>query len=221
MNQHLTLDTPPKQAQTEWFSERKNIRYLLWLDRVYSKISNIPGHIVELGVAKGRNSLIFGHLIHLYGDEHVRCYYGFDTFDGYTEEDLAQSPYLNANRWKDSSLQGVAMQIAKAGLQNTSYLVEGDIKKTVPSFLTESRSHRHSPGCFKAALLYIDCNAYLPAITGMEQFREYMVPGGIICIDECRQGGETKALIEFCRKYDYPFCKDESSMSIPAYTIIS
>ena len=40
------------------------------------------------------------------------------------------------------------------------------------------------PGKGKFALLYIDCNAYLPAIKSMENFLPYIVPGGFIVIDE-------------------------------------
>ena len=45
-----------------------------------------------------------------------------------------------------------------------------------------------------------------------------MSPGGVICIDEKKQGGETKALIEFCKKHDLRFMKDSTPFSIPAYT---
>jgi len=47
-----------------------------------------------------------------------------------------------------------------------------------------------------------------------------MSPGGIICIDEKKQGGETKVLLEFCNKYNLKFMKDSSSFSVPAYTMV-
>jgi len=45
-----------------------------------------------------------------------------------------------------------------------------------------------------------------------------MAPGGVICKDEKMQGGETKALTEFCRKYGLEYRKDAGPFSIPAYT---
>ena len=39
------------------------------IERTYRLIENVPGHIVEVGVARGRNAVIFGHLIRLTGDD--------------------------------------------------------------------------------------------------------------------------------------------------------
>jgi hypothetical protein len=201
------------------YLDSKEFRYILWLDRIYEKIQNVPGHIVELGVAKGRNSLIFSNLIELNGDSEVRKYYGFDTFSGYTDEDLTESPHLNSNNWKDSSYEYVNERIRIAGYADICKLIPGDLKQTLPAFI-ESGMPGFNPGHLRVALLYVDCNAYLPAITGMEVLRQYMSPDGVICIDEKLQGGESKALIDFCKKYGYKFMKDSSSFAIPAYTRI-
>ena len=80
---------------------------------------------------------------------------------------------------------------------------------------------RFQKGNFQAAMLYIDCNAYEPALHAMELFKPFMAPGGLICIDEKMQGGETKALTEFCRKYKLEYRKDDTPFSIPAYTRLS
>ena len=52
----------------------------------YLKIKNIPGHIAEIGVADGRNAILFGRLIKIHNDQSVRQYIGFDTFDGFTQK---------------------------------------------------------------------------------------------------------------------------------------
>jgi hypothetical protein len=199
------------------YLDKQEFRYILWLDRIYEKIKNVPGHIVELGVARGRNSIIFGNLIRLNGDEEVRKYYGFDTFQGYTDEDLRDSDWLSATAWKNNSFEFVRDRIESAGYKTTCKLVAGDLKATLPKFLNDGMEG-FTPGNLKVALLYVDCNAYLPAITGMNVLKKHMSPGGIICIDEKLQGGETKALIEFCEKNNLRFMKDASSFSIPAYT---
>lgn len=201
------------------YLDKKEFRYILWLDRIYEKIQNVPGHIVELGVAKGRNSLIFSNLIELNGDSEVRKYYGFDTFSGYTADDLKESPHLNSNDWKNSTYDYVAERINAAGYTDICKLIPGDLKQTLPVFIKQGMPG-FNPNHLRVALLYVDCNAYLPAITGMETLREYMSPGAVICIDEKLQGGESKALIDFCNKYGYKFMKDNSPFSIPAYTRI-
>ena len=62
-----------------------------------------------------------------------------------------------------------------------------------------------------------DCNAFLPARFSMDFFKQYMTPGGVICIDEKLQGGETEALIGFCKDNGLEFRKDAGPFAMPAY----
>lgn len=195
------------------YLDKGEFRYILWLDRIYQKIATVPGHIIEAGVYRGRNAIIFGHLITLNGDDAIRKYYGFDTFFGYTPEDLAQSPHLNASAWKGSSLEFVTQRLQQAGLSNLCHVFQGDVKDALPQFF-----EKHPD--FRAALLYVDCNAYVAARETMEICKPFMSPGGVVCIDEKRQGGETRALIEFCQAHHLRFIKDPTPFSVPAYTII-
>jgi len=48
----------------------------------------------------------------------------------------------------------------------------------------------------------------------------FMSSGDIICINEKRQRGEIKVLIQFCEENGLQFRKDNSPFSIPAYTKI-
>ncbi len=196
------------------YLEKSEFKYILWLYNTYRKIGRIPGHIVELGVAYGRNAILFNHLIAMHNETDLRKYFGFDTFDGYNSKSLAQDPNLSSESWKNISVSDVERRINKSTDHNNYSLIQGDILKTVPNFL------KMNPN-FRCALLYVDCNAYEPALQGMEFMKDFMSPGGVICIDEKKQGGETKALIEFCKRYNFIFQKDDSPISIPAYTIIS
>ena len=87
---------PAKEIKDE------DLEYLLWISNLYLQVVNIPGHIAEVGVANGRNTILFARLIQMYGDSSVRQYLGFDTFDGFTENDLERDEHLvkNNNRWK-------------------------------------------------------------------------------------------------------------------------
>ena len=202
-----------KYIENQKYLEYPEFRYILWLDRIYQKIVKVPGHIVELGVAYGRNSIIFSNLIKMNGDDMVRKYYGFDTFKGYTEESLSIDKHLGKENWKDNSKDYVWDKLVRLGHRDICELIEGDIVAKVPEFL-ENRPN------FRIALLYVDCNAYLPAIKGMDFFKEYMMPGGVICTDEKYPSAETKALLEFCKKNNLELIKDNSAYSIPAYTIV-
>lgn len=201
------------------YLDREEFKYILWLDRIYQKIISVPGNIVEVGVARGRNAIIFGHLIKMQGEDSVRNYYGIDTFNGYTSEDLAGSPYLSDDEWKQTTCEFVVERIRKAGLSDVSHVYEGSAKEVAPEFV-KKRNTKFSPNGLNIALLYIDCNAYECSKWTMDFFKEYMSPGGVVCIDEKLQGGETKALKEFCRENGFAFVRDSGPFGVPAYTCI-
>ena len=200
------------------YLEKEEFKYILWIDRVYSLIRNTPGHIVEIGVSRGRNSILFGHLIKMHGESNIRRYYGFDTFEGYTKSDLQDNSHLSENAFKETSLEFVNSRLQKTNLSDICSVIKGDIRDTGPEFLKNSSSDRFQKGHFQTAMLYMDCNAYEPALEAMELFKPFLAPGGVICIDEKMQGGETKALTEFCMKYGLDYRKDAGPFSIPAYT---
>jgi len=204
---------PLGRFEREVYLEEGEFQYILWIDRVYQKIARVPGHIVEFGVAYGRNAVLFGRMINMAGESKTRRYFGFDTFSGYTDGTLGSNPQLSAKSWMDCDKEAVDQRLVRAGVAQQTQLIEGDLVKTVPQFLSETPN-------FRCALLYVDCNAYEPALEGMQMMRPYMSPGGVVCIDEKLQGGETKALIEFCAKNNLEFVRDPGPFSVPAYTRI-
>ena len=135
------------------YLEKSEFRYVLWLDRIYQKIISVPGHIVELGVAYGRNAVIFSHLIQMNGEDPLRNYHGFDTFNGYNQESLLNNKNLSSTAWINNSRQQVEGRLKRAGVFKSCRLYEGDIVDTLPNFLSSNPD-------FRAALLYVDCNAY-------------------------------------------------------------
>lgn len=178
-----------------------DLEYLLWISNIYLKIKNTPGHIAEIGVADGRNTILFGRLIKLYGDKLVRQYLGFDTFNGFTDRDLVRDTHLDKINWKNNSRERVLKRCFDNDIEDLVEIFEGDASKIVPHVLKNHIGKKFSKGNAKFALLYIDCNAYIPAMDSMEFFLPYMIPGGFIVIDEKNQGGETEAIIEFAKKH--------------------
>ena len=192
---------------------------VLWLDRSDSRISSIPGNIVEIGVARGRNSIIFGRLMQLHGETAIRNYYGFDTFEGYAARDLADDKHLRTESFTGISYHEVRQRLAEAGLSRTCHLIKGDIRETAPKF-AEKEGPNFQPGHLKVALLYIDCNAYDPALFSMRFFYQFMADGGIICIDEKMQGSETRALDAFCAERGQAATRDPGPFGLPAYMVV-
>ena len=167
----------------------------LQLKTLIDKIREVPGDIVELGVWTGLNSCQFMWQIP------EKRYVGFDTFNGYTEEDIETSPnkeglLANKGRWNHSKKETVErLQNFKDSYALGEFeIIEGDLKQTLPKYIEEEKMK-------EVAMLYVDCNAYLPAIKGIEAIYPIMPKGGIICIDEHQVGGETKAILEAADKY--------------------
>lgn len=196
--------------------DENQLEYVIWLVRLFNQIEKVPGHIAEIGVASGSNSILFGKLIQQYGQSSVRRYFGFDTFEGFNNRDLSQNIHLSSALWKGEqhSLESVKRRIRANKLETICSFIKGDAAVTCKSFLQSYKSDRFQPGMSKFSLLYIDCNAYTPAIAAMESFYNYMSPGGIICIDEKLQGSETKALIDFAEKNNLRVERN-SNLSVP------
>jgi len=164
------------------------------INSLLNRIQNINGDIIELGVHKGNNTFIIGHFLQESNSE--KQYIGFDTFDGHCEEDLvgANEGVLRnqrSKRWNISKTL-VADTITKKGLEDYCQIVVGDIKKTIHQYLdTVGKAH-------KISMMYIDCNAYLPAIEALRACGKYLSKGALVVVDEHTIGGETQAFKEFC-----------------------
>ena len=170
---------------------------------ILDKISGVDGDIVELGVHTGNNSIQF-----MLQSPQTK-YWGFDTFCGYTKEDIESSPNKqglldNEGRWvcdenetidRIKRFRGLIKEITPSDKKFANFeIIKGDLKKTLPEQI-------NSNNLKKVALLYVDCNAYLPAIKGIEAIYPILSREGIICIDEHQDGGETKAIKETAQKY--------------------
>ena len=80
----------------------KDLIYNCWITNIFQESIKVPGHIMEIGVAAGRNSILFGSLLKLTGESNHRQYYGFDTFEEYIEETISDNPWLSNNAWKNN-----------------------------------------------------------------------------------------------------------------------
>lgn len=176
------------------------LEYLLWICSLYVRIRGVPGHIAEVGVADGRNTVLFARLIRQFKDDSVRQYIGIDTFDGFNARDLEENPHLSPSVWKDNSRHLVLERCRANDVADLVEIFEGDVTQILDHILTNHRGLKFQKAHAKFALVYIDCNAYAPALFSMERFLPFMVPGGVIAIDEKQQGGETAALMDFAAK---------------------
>ena len=175
------------------------LTHIIWISKIHSIIQNIPGHIAEIGVADGRNAVLFGKLIKLYGEQKYRQYIGFDTFDGFIKSDLEKDKHLKISSYRNISKEKVWERLKLNDVERICEIIKGDANISVPETLKNHQGYKFMPGYAKFALLYIDCNSTDTSIKCMEEFYDYMMPGGFIVIDETIQGGESKALTTFAK----------------------
>lgn len=176
--------------------------YLFWIFRLFEEVREVPGHIMEIGVGDGRNSILFSALIRLHQQSSSRHYLGFDTFNGFEHRDLEQNPHLEASRWQGEkfSLHAVEKRVRQAGYDDLVTLVAGDVVTTLPVFLHSGHTPKSQRGHLGISLLYVDCNAYTPAKVAIEKIWPLIVPGGLVAVDEKIQGGESRAVLAFAEE---------------------
>lgn len=186
------------------FIRRRDLPRLLAHYEIFKEVVNLPGAIVELGVYTGCGLFTWANLLETFcpGDR-IRKAIGFDDFKGYhsfTKTDKSASDFvakhsheLKADEYlidellelhtNDNILKGVERAL----------VIKGDISKTVPQFVKNSKGLRIS-------LLYLDANLYQPTQVALKHLFPLVVPGGIVAFNAYGQHpweGETKALDEF------------------------
>ncbi len=194
------------------------VDYILSINDIFNEIIEVPGHIIELGTGRGRNAIIFGALINKYQQQKFRKYFGFDTFESFTDEDLKISPHLikTTNNELDN-FDYIQEFVHSNKMKDTITLIKGDIVKTIPEFV-ENKDNLYGFNKLLISLVYIDCNAYRPTIFALEKLKKFFSKNAKIIVDENILGDETRALIDFCKENDLQIKSTKFSGHISSYT---
>ena len=176
---------------------KSQIDDLLSIHKIFLEVKDVPGDIIELGVGRGRNAIIFGTLINKYEYGKFKKYYGFDTFDQPPERELKNNPKLKKKIEKEDNYDYVQDLILSNGLSDQVKLIKGDIVENMKNLENKNLEIIKKENLY-ISLLYIDCNSYLPSITALNTLKENFSKGALVVVDESRIGGENKALKEFC-----------------------
>lgn len=210
LKKQITSDNPDAFAMGGLlrYVNRRAFAKLICHYELFKIVSNLPGHIVELGVFKGESLLRFAQLseIFLTYDRSFDVI-GFDNFSGFPEfhendgrkeskTDKVEGGWSSQN-YRDEllSLINVFDNDRFAPQKPRIKLIEGDIRKTVPEFSVSN------PGV-KIKLLHLDADLYEPTKIGLEYFWDSLVVGGVLVLDEYGFDvfpGEAIAVDEFFR----------------------
>lgn len=196
------------------------LSYIYSMFSVFKSVENVPGHIVELGVGAGRNSILLGNLLKTTNQHGNAKYFGFDTFGSYTLKDHEENSTLT-NRWENNSYEFVRERIYRHKLEDICYLIAGDIRETLPNFINSNGNHRYSPGRFFCRFVYIDTSSYTPTKIGLKTLYDCLSVGGIMSIDQRKQGGEWKGMHEFCEENSIKPLAGKNFNDLPSYILKS
>lgn len=190
----------PVLARRQWIK-----RFLAHSD-FFRKTLDVPGDIAELGVFRGLGMMTWANLLETFciGDR-TKIVYGFDNWQGFkglTEQDGRADAAIDkiAGGFSPKHFYG-ELESAISIFDDDRFiskkprvkLINGDIERTVPDFLSEHPGIRFS-------LVHFDCDLYQPTRIALEHIWPRVSRGGIILFDEYAikdWPGETAAVDEF------------------------
>lgn len=159
------------------------------------RLKHVPGNIVEIGVARGLTTRFLAqHIKNQKMDQSLKLF-AIDTFDSFTEEDLAFEvksrgktldeltafTYNDYDVWKNNFSEFKFVVALKSDCSVVDYAMCGPIK-----------------------VAFLDVDLYLPTQKTLPALYENLVSGGVILVDDVLQGtmydGAYQAYTEFCEK---------------------
>lgn len=183
---------------------------MVYLARMFERVKDIKGSVVECGVGRGRTFLEFAYLIFTEGKG--RNLWGFDSFEGFPEPAKEDEGPRNPKKgeWSGTSPEDIIFILKRAGLNLAK--IKSQVK-LVPGFLSETL-HKYDGG--PIALLHIDVDLYEAYRTALNVLFPHVAKGGLVLFDEYgaeRWPGAKKAVDEYFKnrpekvEYDAPFGK--------------
>ena len=147
-------------------------------DRI-TDVADVPGSILEVGCAWGRTTVFLNRHIDSIGMD--VDYYAIDTFSGFTEQDLASEHALG----RDSVYYAVFRGNSKARFDRT---MRRNGVERVTSFQGDASAFDYTQiSPFRMVL--IDVDLHRPVLLTLNVVYDLVSPGGVIVVDDCRQGG--------------------------------
>ncbi|HUZ75362.1 MAG TPA: TylF/MycF/NovP-related O-methyltransferase [Stellaceae bacterium] len=199
------------------FSTRAMVSEMAVRFELFSMVRDVSGAIVECGVAKGNNLLLFGHLSSIMEPYAInRRIIGFDTFEGFRSlggkgdpRDIGESDFSETSEKVVQRAIDLADLNRAAGHIRRTEIVKGDAVTTIGPYV---ENHPE----LTVALLYLDFDIYEPTRVALQHLLPLVCKGGIVAFDEFNYdkfAGETAAAkemldlrrIELRRFYYDPF----------------
>ena len=200
--------------------DTERLKKILTRYELFKLSEDVPGDIIECGVFKGTAQIFWLKLLKIFDHNSPKKVIGFDTFGDFPKSTLAfekkaAKEFQRESKFnKKNILNIINAKIKKAGLDNRSLLIKGDIIKTSKSYVKKNRG-------FRISLLNLDLDTYEGTKHALKNFFPLVSKGGVIIFDEygSRGWGESEAIDEFFKDTQYKIKKTEFGYKPTAYLI--
>jgi Macrocin-O-methyltransferase (TylF) len=148
---------------------------------------NIEGDFAELGVWRGNTAAVLAHI----ASENSRQVFLFDTFEGFSPQDLKDLDADKKIEFKDTSVELVREVIGENN--EACHFIKGYFPDSIGD-IHKSR---------KYAAVSLDCDLYQPMKEGLNFFYPLMPRGGLFLLHDYSSmhwAGAKQAIDEFCEK---------------------
>lgn len=189
----------------------RRIRKRLHIQKVFGKISELEGDIVECGVGQMGTFQIIASLLQLQKENSERKLWGFDSFEGFPEpsaEDISprnpQKGELKYIEAEDVAKFLLILGFKKAWVDSNIKIVKGFFQDTLPN-----------NNISKIAFLHLDVDLYDSYKTCLRYLFPKVVEGGVVLFDEYANADENhkfpgakKAIDEYFSGTKYKLSRD-------------
>ena len=192
------------------FASRQLVTEIVTRIKIFEKILDVQGDIIECGTFQGNNLMLFAHLSSVFEPYSFnRKIYGFDTFEGFKSISKYDPKDINENTFSNANLNILKKAInlfdlnRSVGHINKINIIKGDATKTIPNFYKKNKN-------LLISLLYIDFDIFEPTKTALDVFASSVVKGGIIVFDQINYDkfrGESLAFKNYFKANKYKLKK--------------
>ncbi|MBU6390090.1 class I SAM-dependent methyltransferase [Patescibacteria group bacterium] len=176
-----------KEIDEKFFQlDMANIGNVIYWEKFFAMIKNVPGDIVECGVGAGRSLTIIAALNHILDKDESggRVIYGYDSFEGFPEPTAQDDSFRKPKKgeWANSpsgkykySPDFIRAVLSEAGVPKEALPVlgKGFFDKILPSHPRRT-----------IAMLHVDGDLYESYRACLENLFDLVSPGGIIIFDD-------------------------------------
>ncbi len=184
-NKDIGVEHPKDMDEKFHQLNLENIANVIYWEKFFEMINEVPGDIVECGIGRARSLMIICAINKLYGMQ-SRNVYGYDSFEGFPEPSKEDRSRRNPKKGEWSHSPSKKYKYSIKFTQYVLDLAQVSKNKNFPINLTKGyfgdtlSGHPNKP----IALLHVDCDLYQSHMDVLTHLYSKMSPGGIIVFDD-------------------------------------